>query len=273
MILQKATLAGLDLDTVKEQADLLTEKKISLPDFEACFGSTMVNREGQIEDPALRQDLKQFIDEFAAVVQNEASSQEEKNAARDTFAQRYLARLQQAHAQTEAANTFRNDQMSTLDEIFVLDEHTLQRYREEKNNYGNDRLAERFQLAEKNLSQCFKDEKYGADLRASYDQLKALHKAALDNHPDANAFAAEKERFLGLMNKVNVRNMIKLLHTRRPKQNGWADASEGSFQQAMGQTIHDKMWTVGWQMGIIKGTGLALDMGWSKIKELFGSEG
>ena len=273
MILEKATLAGLDLDTVKEQADLLTEKKISLSDFEACFNPSPIDNDGKEENPVLKQDLKQLIDAFAAVVQKETSSPEEKAAARDTFAQRYLARLQQEHAQTEAANTFRSDQMATLDDIFVLDEGKLQRYREEKDNYGNDRMAERFQKAEKNLSQCFKDEKYGADLRASYDQLKALHKAALDNHPDANAFAAEKERFLGLMNKINVRNMMKLLHTRSPKQNGWADASEGSFQQAMGQTIHDKMWTVGWQMGIIKGTGLALDMGWSKIKELFGSEG
>lgn len=257
-ILKQMVLSGLDQETFKETLDMIIDEKLFGKDFEAQYM--------QEADDTLKEQFKNFC----AIATDDFKSKEEKEAARDTFAQSYINAVKQRYITNEASEEFKNMQAEGLDDIFGIDDAKRRDYKKGKELEGKDIIKERFEKAEKNLAGAFADEKYGAKLKASYDKLKQLHKAAFAGENNENAMNEEKERFLSMMNKINVKNLATLISLRKVDDDKWMEPGNSSFQEAMGETIQSKMWTVTFKMGFTKATSMISEHAWDSITSMFG---
>lgn len=257
LIVKQMTLAGLDQDVFKERLDKLIANEIPQLEFETQYMQ-------EAEDG-----LKQQFKNFCTVVSDQSKSAEEKAAARETFAESYVNAVKQRYGGDAAVTALQNRQQERLNKIFALDAETLAKYKRDKQKRGIDPQAEMYESTEKNLAGFFADEKYGAELKMSYNKLKQLHAEALANGNDGAVMQEEKNRFLVTLNKINVKNLARLLAIRKSNDLDSAKRAVGSFQAAMGETIRSKMMSVLWQMGIPKASAIVAGMAWDNIKEFF----
>jgi hypothetical protein len=216
----------------------------------------------------LSQPLKKFLD----IVYDDFKTEAEKEAAKEEFANTYISIMDQRYATSEDKQELKDDQLKELHETFVIDAEIIRDDANKRKELSRkkDPQTERYEKAEKELEGCFADEKQGKDLKASFEKLKELHKAVIEAEgSNAQIMREEEENFIKILNSINSRRLVKLLTMRKADDDSFSAAGESSFQVVMGDTIHSKMWSVMWQMGIPKASGMLAERAWENIKSFF----
>jgi hypothetical protein len=216
----------------------------------------------------LRQPLKEFLD----IVYDDFKTEAEKEAAKEKFANTYINIMENRYVTPAAKEGLKNDQLQRLRETFVSDADTIRADKERKKDLSlkRDPQTERYAKAEKALEGCFADEKQGKELKASFENLKELHKAVIEaDGNNADIMHDEEENFIKILNSINSRRLVTVLCMRKADDGNFSLAAQGSFQNVMADTIESKMWSVMWQLGIPKASGLIAERAWENIKSFF----